>query len=138
VPITRKARGRKLQDQKANSVADMAAALRSTTMRKLSQEEIAVERRARKEKTKEKKARAKEAGIQYVSADEEPLQEFEPIVNATVKWTDILDAEFAESWPATVVHDRWETGRYGRKKVPKIRYELAEVLVEASPKDAKL
>lgn len=32
----------------------------------------------------------------------------EPTITATVKWANILDAEFAEKWPEHVVHDTLE------------------------------
>lgn len=63
--LSQKARGRKLCDQKANSVADMAAALKGK--------------------------------------------------QAEVKWSDLLDAEFAESWPEGVVHSRLERVRNGER-----------------------
>jgi hypothetical protein len=65
-PLTRKARGRRLCDQKANSVADMAAVLMG-----LEKEKLEVAERLRVE----------------------------------VRWSDLLDAEFAETWSENVVHD---------------------------------
>lgn len=126
--LTRKERGRRLCDQKANSVADIAAALKLTTMRKLSQQEIAVERKARRLRAAERE-KAKEEGRLAKDAeevDEGELKMWEPIMNARVKWTDILDAEFAESWPETVVHDQWVTGRMGRP-LPAPRYTYVQV-----------
>lgn len=37
-----------------------------------------------------------------------------PEIVATVRWSDLLDAEFAEKWPKAVVHDLWETTRDNR------------------------
>jgi hypothetical protein len=87
-------RGRKLCDQKANSVADMAAALKNVTAR----------------------------GV--VKGEEKIM--VEPVVTAKISWADILDAEFAESWPETVVHDKWEPTRNNRKQRIKVVLEQVE------------
>jgi hypothetical protein len=81
--MSRKERGRKLCDQRANSVADMAAALEVVT-----------------------KAPSTEGVV------------------ATVKWADMLDAGFAERWPESVAHDRWEVTRNNRR-VPGVEDEVA-------------
>ena len=69
--LSKKERGRKLCDQKANSVADLAAAL------------------------------------DIVKREAE-------IGEVVVSWTDIMDAEFAESWPENVSH--WHLERIAREK----------------------
>jgi hypothetical protein len=61
--LSRKERGRKLCDQKANSVADLSAALKLVT-----------------------------------------TGEAESLGDVLIQWNDVLDAEFAESWPTGVVH----------------------------------
>jgi hypothetical protein len=93
--LSRPERGRKLCDQKANSVADMAAALKNVTMREVA------------EKSK---------------GDGVVEKVLEPVVTAKISWMDILDAEYAESWPETVVHDKWETMRNNR--APKVKKEI--------------
>jgi hypothetical protein len=55
-----------------------------------------------------------DAGIEVVGKDGERIGGKEALVTATVRWKDILDAEFAESWPETVVHDTWIVGRNNR------------------------
>jgi Transcriptional regulation of mitochondrial recombination len=82
--LRRRERGRKICDQKANSVADMSAALKNVTAR------------------------------ENVKGEEKAV--VEPVVTAKISWADILDAEFAESWPETVVHGKWETTRNNRKQ----------------------
>ena len=77
-PISKKQRNRKICDQKANSVADMAAVL------------------ARLDKNKV--AEAKEIGLRRTS-EPTPVE---------VSWSDMLDAEFAETWSDNVVHDQLE------------------------------
>ena len=73
--LSRRERGRKLMDQKANSVADMAVVLGG------------------------------EGG--------EDGGEREGGVVVEVRWKDLLDAEFAETWPSTVVHDSLDGGSAG-------------------------
>lgn len=84
-------RGRKLCDQKANSVADMAAALAATTVRRLGTKVVEKVQAEGKEKKPVKKEKV-----------------VEHLAKATILWKDVLDAEFAERWPETVVHDKWE------------------------------
>jgi hypothetical protein len=81
-PLSRKGRGWKLVDQKANSVADMAEVLGriGTVMG----EEIGL--------------RVKDEG------------EGKNVV-VEVRWKDLLDAEFAHTWSENVIHDVLEGGR---------------------------
>ncbi|KFY06822.1 hypothetical protein V492_07713 [Pseudogymnoascus sp. VKM F-4246] len=83
--LSRKLRGRKLCDQRANSIADISA-----TLGKVSKVEKSVGDKAEKE-----------------------IEE----ISTTVRWSDILDAEYAASWPETVVHDNWETTRNNRRAI---------------------
>ncbi|KAI9733459.1 MAG: hypothetical protein M1818_007207 [Claussenomyces sp. TS43310] len=109
-PLSRKARGRKLRDQRANSVADMAAALASVTVRGPEGKD------GQGRSTEVAAAAPAPAGSDSVSSEakkeDAPDAVAAPVV---VRWADILDAEYAESWPANVVHDRWETTRNNRK-----------------------
>lgn len=73
--LNKKERGRKLCDQKANSVADLSAALDIV------------------------KRSAEVGGV-------------------VVAWNDILDAEFAETWPENVSHARLERGV--RQRSPRV------------------
>jgi len=99
-PLKRRLRGRKLCDQRANSIADIAAALAKVT-------------------------RPREA------AGEEPARE---AVGATVRWSDIFDAEFAESWPETVVHDKWAVTRNHRRELRDVLEEEAgEIALDGEP-----
>ncbi|ELR06055.1 hypothetical protein VC83_08136 [Pseudogymnoascus destructans] len=83
--LSRKLRGRKLCDQRANSIADISA-----TLGKVSKVEKEVGDKAEK-------------GVEQIST--------------TVRWSDILDAEYAASWPESVVHDNWETTRNNRRAI---------------------
>jgi nicotinamide mononucleotide (NMN) deamidase PncC len=79
-PISRKLRGRLLCDQKANSIADIAAAIK---------------------------------GVVEAEGNEEGKVEGEIVV----RWKDVFDAEFAESWPEGVVHDKLVVGKNNRRVV---------------------
>jgi len=80
--LTRKARGRKLCDQKANSVADI-----STVLKMLGTPE------------------GKQIGLTPLEPAEEDSADV-PLVE--VKWSDLVDAQFAKSWSKNVVHDKLE------------------------------
>jgi hypothetical protein len=119
-PLSRIERGRRLCDQKANSVADIAAALSAVTLRKeVKQVEVEVEREG-------------EGGEKIVEKELREEKVFEPLVKATVQWKDILDAEFAGYWPKTVVHDQWIT-TFNNRKAPIMRTELREVEIVGEP-----
>ena len=91
----------------------MAAALRSVTLKDAEQEG--------------------DAGIKVVRKDGEAEVKKEVLITATVKWNDLLDAEFAESWPETVVHDTWVVGRNNRE-LPWVEEAAEEVSGEVSGK----
>ena len=126
--LTRIERGRRLCDQKANSVADMAAALAAVTLRReVRKVEVEVEREG-------------EGGGMVVEKVLREKTVSEPLVRATVQWKDIFDAEFAGRWPKTVVHDQWVT-TFNNRAAPNVRTELREVEVveeaEAVPEPVK-
>lgn len=70
-----------------------------------------------------------DAGIAVVGKDGDREGRKEVLVTATVRWRDILDAEFAESWPETVVHDTWVVGRNNRS-LPLAEEEAVEEALE--------
>lgn len=96
-PLSKKMRGRKLCDQRANSIADMAA-----TLTKLS----TVRRQA---------GPAGKRGQKGVA----PVFE-EHTVRATVRWANLHDAEYAEMWPETVVHDTLESTKNNRRVIQEL------------------
>jgi hypothetical protein len=95
--ISRKDRGRKLCDQKANSVADIAAVLG-----KIGTPE------------------GEEIGLKGFEAEGEAAAEA-PYVE--VKWSDLIDAQFAETWSQNVVHDKleWENHLKEMSKLESVR-----------------
>jgi hypothetical protein len=90
-PLSRKLRGRKLCDQKANSIADLAAALKKVTVTETQAAE------------QEKEGAEKQEGLLGLED------------KVTVQWADLYDAEFAKEWPSTVVHDQMAAGRNNRE-----------------------
>jgi hypothetical protein len=80
--LSKKARGRKLMDQKANSVADMAAVLGEVGMETEGEEKKEIEE-------------GEQGGDEVV---------------VEVRWRDLTDAEFARTWPDNVLHDVLEGG----------------------------
>lgn len=113
--ISRKERGRKLCDQKANSVADIAAVLGKIGTPE--GEEIGL------------KGLAGEGEADGESGTRAPKVE--------VKWNDLLDAQFAESWTENVIHDRleWkarqeEEARLAQEKRVEERVRLRKAVAE--------
>lgn len=98
VVMTRKQRGYKLMDQKANSIADMAEVLGRLWERDGS----------------------REIGLERVAAD----------VRVDVRWSNIADAEFAETWRGNVVHDRLEVTTNHRRVPPKYGREGEDWIVD--------
>lgn len=91
-----------LKNQRANSVADIAAALQLVVGG------VPVVGKSEEDgKVAEKKAKQLEGQAAIEPHTGEP--------KVVVKWTDILDAEFAASWPDTVVHDELESTRNNRR-----------------------
>ena len=116
-----KDRGKVLMNQKANSVADLAAVLLQDA-------------EGPTEKSAAHKARSKRywdrVNRQKIAAGKSPTQKkpklsLAPVVDEVkIRWADIMDAHYAEKWPQTVVHDNLERSRY-TAAFP--AYEMAEV-----------
>ena len=90
-------------DQKANSVADIAAVLKGQEgeLEKALNQKEALGVKGIKVPTPKRgavrKAQQLEAKIQQLeSVRKEPVR---------IRWANILDAEYAESWPESVIHD---------------------------------
>lgn len=106
--LPKKRRGKVLMDQKANSVADLAAVLQLQEVGP-SEERIAnAERRRRRVETLKRQKGAdkvKKAPVDVAS-------EMGGVEGVTIRWANILDAQFAETWPERVVHGGLEKSRY--------------------------
>ena len=101
----KKERGRKLMDQKANSIADMAAVLalqaRAPTEKEVDRAKFFV-------RTDGRPVAKRGKGSQRTN----DVIEFQGRIGGTsVWWVDLLDAEFAETWPVQVVHGRLAVNR---------------------------
>ena len=93
-------------NQKANSVADMAAVLLLQAKEPTEQELNAAKRKVR---TDSRPLAKRGKGTQ---ASAEALTIKGTVEGVKIRWADILDAEYAETWPAEVVHDGLEKHRY--------------------------
>lgn len=106
--IPKRRRGKVLMDQKANSVADLAAVLQ------LQEEgpskariENAKRRRDRVEILKRQKG---EDNVKKAPLDVE--KEMSGVEGVEVRWANMLDAEYAKAWPKGVFHGGLEKSRY--------------------------
>ncbi|KAL8958215.1 MAG: hypothetical protein Q9193_004685 [Seirophora villosa] len=104
--LPKKQRGKLLMDQKANSIADLAAVL------KLQKEGWRKKHVQKKERQIEKVKMLKERGKKkYQRRDPQGPPET-GVEGVRVRWINLLDAEFAEEWPEEVVHDGLTRQRY--------------------------
>ena len=106
--MERKERGKVLMNQKANSVADLAAVL-------LQQEKgPGVHRVERAKKRMERMEHLKRVkGEEKVKkAPVDVGRELGGVEGVVVRWADLGDLEFAERWPEAVVHDELKRARY--------------------------
>lgn len=96
-----KKRGKVLMDQKANSVADLAAVLLQQEEGP-SEERIArAERRMRRVEELKRMGAAKGKGKKSVDVG----GVMRGVEGVRVRWADLRDAEFAATWPEAVVHE---------------------------------
>ncbi|KAI9802723.1 MAG: hypothetical protein M1825_002745 [Sarcosagium campestre] len=130
--LGRKQRAKQLMDQKANSIADLAAVL------KRQQDDAAVNEAIQREEEKKRGENPVQEDIKPPTRPPKLRRGGKPILprfNITtiegveIRWTNILDAEFAESWPQPVVHHAGNLDKRGRR--PQRRREsLSEDSVE--------
>ena len=106
--IPKKKRGKVLMDQKANSVADLAAVLQLQEKGPSEGRILNAERRRRRVETL--KRQKGEGKVQKGPID--VASEMGGITGVKVRWADILDAEYAETWPEAVIHGGLESNRY--------------------------
>ncbi|KAL9101400.1 MAG: hypothetical protein Q9163_003335 [Psora crenata] len=103
-----KQRGKVLMNQKANSIADLAAVL-------LQQEEGPSKERVESAQRRIKRAEKlrKQKGDKNVNKRPVDLgKELQGVEGVRVRWTNLQDADFAEAWPLHVEHDVLERSRY--------------------------
>ncbi len=102
-----KKRGKVLMNQKANSIADLAAVLLQQERGPTTEQ---IERSERRVKRVEQLKRQK--GPNKVKKKPILAQELGGTEGVMVRWANIFDAEFAETWPVAVVHDVLGKSRY--------------------------
>lgn len=93
-------------DQKANSIADLAAVLN------LQKEGWSEEHVKSKERQVKRVMTQKERGKKKWSRRDPEGPPESGVEGVRVRWANLLDAEFAESWPEEVVHDALDRHRY--------------------------
>ncbi|KAI9792649.1 MAG: hypothetical protein M1835_007710 [Candelina submexicana] len=127
--LGKKQRGKKLMDQKANSIADIAAVLQSREKGNVVGEagETAVKDASPRDKLAIVEEEAVETRRRIGAFRDEHQRD-----KVKISWADILDAEYAETWPESVVHDgmRLEKGRTVAP-VPKNSPEEIEAMRQA-------
>lgn len=103
-----KKRGRILMNQKANSIADLAAVLLQL------EEGVEVEKIERQERRIQRVERLKmQKGAHRVKKDPVRLgRETGGVKGVRVRWANMLDMEFAETWPEAVEHEWLKKRRY--------------------------
>lgn len=106
--MPKKRRGKVLMDQKANSVADLAAVLQL-------QEEGPSEARIwnakiRRDRVKHLRNRDGEDNVRKAPLD--VVREMKGVEGVEVRWANMLDAEYAKAWPEGVFHGGLEKSRY--------------------------
>ena len=102
-----KKRGKVLMDQKANTVADLAAVLLQQERGPTTKQ---IERSNRRLRRVWKMTCAK--GADKVKLKPVPAEELGGTEGVIVRWANILDAEYAETWPVDVMHHTLGQSRY--------------------------
>ena len=106
--MPKKRRGKVLMNQKANSVADLAAVLHLQGKGPSEERILSAERRRRRIETL--KRQKGEGKVKRRPID--VAREMGSVEGVKVRWADILDAEYAETWPEAVIHGGLERSRY--------------------------
>ncbi|KAL2052119.1 hypothetical protein ABVK25_007561 [Lepraria finkii] len=104
-----KQRGKVLMNQKANSVADLAAVLLQAEKGPSEEEVLAAKRKRERAEHLRRVRREKVVDKGPWDMGKEMGGGVEGVM---VRWADVLDAEYAETWPEAVVHDGLEKSRY--------------------------
>ena len=98
-------------DQKANSVADIAAVLKQQEEAPRQVEEDVGNRRPRP-RSRSRKGGSPPAGKNDGPQTQVEAQDTDGTEGVKIRWSNILDAQFAETWPASVIHDNLTKDRY--------------------------
>ena len=93
-------------DQKANTVADLAAVL------SLQDEGPTAEQITHAERRLESIGKLKASGKKRMQKKDPQEPDKGGVDGVKVRWANLLDAEFAEKWPSQIVHNGLERQRY--------------------------
>ncbi|KAL8705683.1 MAG: hypothetical protein Q9201_001203 [Fulgogasparrea decipioides] len=104
--LPKKKRGKMLMDQKANSIADIARIL-YLQKKGLTNEQVK-NAKMRKERVERLKAKGKKS----MRRRDPQKPQSGGVKGVVIRWANLLDAEFAKSWPEKVVHDGLTAHRY--------------------------
>ncbi|KAI9837396.1 MAG: hypothetical protein M1837_002984 [Sclerophora amabilis] len=121
VMMSKKERGKKLMNQKANSIADMAAVLKL--------QERAGKEPSVAEPESEADVRPTTPRLSRRKGSRSKVQErfkVEGVDGVTISWSNLLDAEFAESWPDGVIHDGLKPSRHRMPREELIGTEMKQ------------
>ncbi|MCJ1462577.1 hypothetical protein MMC07_001179 [Pseudocyphellaria aurata] len=105
--IGKKERGKVLMNQKANSVADLAAVLLQQAQTPTAEQEKASQKRV-----DNKDRLRKQKGSQNVWGQPVLAKDLSGVTGVRVWWANKLDSMFAKNWPETVVHDNLMKSRH--------------------------
>lgn len=94
-------------NQKANSVADLAAVLLQQA-----QMPTAKQKKASQKRISDKNRLRKQKGNQNVSGHPVPAKALRGVKGVRVRWANMLDKRFARRWPKDVVHDNLMKSRH--------------------------
>ncbi len=109
--LNKKKKGRVLMNQKANSIADMAAVLKQQAEEAEVVAAIAA-KAAKGDMTVEQTEQEQERRPRQKPSQIGP----EGVKGVSIAWRDVYDATYAESWPQEVVHDVLEYDRHTAAK----------------------
>ncbi|KAL8737985.1 MAG: hypothetical protein Q9181_001167 [Wetmoreana brouardii] len=104
--LPKKKRGKVLMDQKANSIADLAKILY------LQKKGLTSEQVENAKRRKERVERLKAKGKKTMRRREPQEPERGGVEGVVIRWANLLDAEFAKTWPEKVIHDGLTAHRY--------------------------
>lgn len=111
-------------NQKANSVADIAAVLQQ---QEVGPSDRQIQGSMRRIRNVQRMKRQK--GPEKVKKAPLDVRELGGVEGVRIRWANLLDAEYAETWPAAVLHDALEQSRYTAAFPPWERESVPERVV---------
>jgi len=121
-------------NQKANSVADMAAVLLLQSKKPNEEELRKAERKVRTDgRPLAKRGLGRQANAEVYTARGS-------VEGVRIRWANVLDAEYAETWPEQVIHDGLEKHRYTAAwpPAPPLVVSAEEILEEIQQEEGEV